>query len=148
MDTLTTAQRSERMARIRSKNTKPELIVRHLVHRLGYRYSLHSSMLPGKPDLVFTPRKKAVFVHGCFWHAHEACKVANLPKSRTAFWLEKFSRNRARDTSNVEKLSENGWAVCTVWECELKNEEKVQATLVRFLGPPKIKRKVKGQHHG
>src|SRR5437899_9244114 len=104
MDTLTVAERSERMARIKSKDTKPELRVRRLVHRLGYRYRLHRKRLPGKPDLVFSSRRKVIFVHGCFWHAHEGCKVANQPKTRGEFWASKFMRNRQQDFVNQASL--------------------------------------------
>ena len=100
MDTLSKAERSERMARIRSKNTKPELQVRRLLHGLGYRFRLHRRDLPGSPDVVFAARRKIVFVHGCFWHGHKNCKVANRPKSRRSFWSAKFKRNRERDAMN------------------------------------------------
>jgi DNA mismatch endonuclease (patch repair protein) len=137
MDTLTKAQRSERMARIRSKDTQPELRVRRLAYTLGYRYRLHRRDLPGCPDLVFPSRRKVVFIHGCFWHSHDGCKVANKPKSRTDFWFAKFERNRARDAKNLRALNSAGWRVFTVWECETKNTELLASRLVRFLGPAK-----------
>src|SRR5258707_10618769 len=108
MDTLTKAQRSERMARIRSKDTKPELAIRHALFGLGYRYRLHRKDLPGSPDLVFPARKKVVFVHGCFWHAHQGCSLANLPKSRTEYWRSKFERNVKRDRANTRALRTMG----------------------------------------
>lgn len=137
MDTLTKAERSERMAKIRSKNTKPELRVRRLVHGLGYRYRLHRRDLPGCPDLVFPSRRKIVFVHGCFWHGHEGCGVANMPKSRRFFWGEKFKRNQARDAKNKKALKMEGWRVLTVWECETKGLTALASRLARFLGPAK-----------
>lgn len=136
MDTLTPRQRSERMARIRSKNTKPELRVRQLLHQIGYRYRIHVSSLPGCPDLVFPSRKKVIFVHGCFWHGHAGCKVANRPKTRTSFWLEKFARNRARDVANRRRLKRLGWVSYTIWECESRNPEQYLAGVTKFLGRP------------
>jgi DNA mismatch endonuclease (patch repair protein) len=137
MDTLTKAERSERMARIKSKDTQPELRVRRLAHALGYHYRLHRQDLPGCPDLVFSSRRKVVFVHGCFWHAHQGCKVANKPRSSTDFWLAKFDRNRARDAKNLQALISSGWSVFTVWECETKHPEPLASRLVRFFGPVK-----------
>jgi DNA mismatch endonuclease, patch repair protein len=135
MDSLTPAQRSERMARIRSKNTQPEVRVRRLVHRLGYRFRLHRNGMPGRPDLVFPARRKVIFVHGCFWHAHEGCNVANLPKSNTEFWREKFARNRERDATNRSALVNDGWDVMILWECEISKPDIVMAALTSFLGP-------------
>jgi DNA mismatch endonuclease, patch repair protein len=135
MDTLTPAERSTRMALIRSKNTKPELEVRKLTHALGYRYSLHKRGLPGKPDLAFPCQKKVIFVHGCFWHSHEGCRVANQPKSRSDFWENKFKRNKARDASNQLSLMKGGWDVCVIWECETKNISDIKDRLRHFLGP-------------
>lgn len=144
MDTLTIAERSERMSRIRSKNTKPELIVRSIAHRLGYRFRLHQKDLAGSPDLVFPAIRKAIFVHGCFWHAHEACKVANRPKSRTPYWDDKFKRNKDRDKRNENSLREAGWDVKTIWECETKSPDIVAKRVKAFLGPRKIKRRRNG----
>lgn len=148
MDTLTIAERSERMARIRSKNTKPELRVRQLVHRLGYRFHLHRRDLAGCPDLVFQSRRKVVFVHGCFWHAHEGCKVSNRPKSRQSFWDSKFKRNRLRDISNSKALRQDGWKVLTVWECETKRDAQLARRLAKFIDPAKAKLAVKGNRNG
>jgi DNA mismatch endonuclease Vsr len=134
MDTLTIAGRSERMTRIRSKNTKPELIVRSIVHSLGYRFRLHRRDLAGSPDLVFPSQKKAVFVHGCFWHAHAGCKVANRPKSRRAYWDQKFQRNKRRDIANEAALKDAGWKVETIWECETKSPDLVAKRVKKFLG--------------
>jgi DNA mismatch endonuclease, patch repair protein len=140
MDTLTEAERSERMSRIRSKDTRPELAVRQALFGLGYRYQLHRKDLPGKPDIVFPSRKKALFVHGCFWHAHEGCKVANLPKSRTEFWQAKFQRNVERDKLNKRALRRMGWSTLTVWECETKRPDRLLRRVTGYLGPagPKV----------
>ncbi|WP_445490634.1 very short patch repair endonuclease [Rhodopseudomonas sp. RCAM05734] len=135
MDTLTVKQRSERMARIKGKDTKPELAVRKALFGRGYRFRLHRKDLPGKPDLVFAGRRKVVFVHGCFWHAHENCKVANLPKSRTEFWQAKFFRNRERDKANEAALRSAGWDVLTLWECEARDQENMLDRLASYLGP-------------
>jgi DNA mismatch endonuclease (patch repair protein) len=134
-DTLSPADRSERMSRVRGRDTKPELVVRRLLHAMGYRYRLHAKELPGKPDIVFRGRKKAIFVHGCFWHRHPdpACKLARLPKTRLDFWLSKLDANRARDIANVERLEAMGWQVLLVWECELRDREQLGNRLRRFI---------------
>lgn len=135
MDTLTPEQRSKQMSLVRYKDTKPELRVRRLLHRAGYRYRLHRKDLPGKPDLVFPSRKKVIFVHGCFWHAHPdpSCKKARLPKSRKEFWTEKFAANRARDERNVNRLKQEGWKTLTVWECELTSDDDILTRAKEFL---------------
>jgi len=127
VDSLTPAQRSERMSRIRGKDSQPELALRHVLHRLGLRYRLHAKELPGKPDLVFPRHKAVVFVHGCFWHRHEGCKIATTPKSNTSFWVEKFEKNVARDNRSAAALTDLGWRVFVVWECDLA-PSKVEAT--------------------
>ncbi|WP_429407693.1 very short patch repair endonuclease [Paraburkholderia sp. MM5482-R1] len=116
MDRLTTEQRSRLMARIRGKDTKPEWIVRRLVHGMGYRYVLHDRRLPGTPDLVFPSRQKIIFIHGCFWHGHD-CARGFKPKTNTAFWTTKIATNKARDVRQCRELRERGWKVLTVWEC-------------------------------
>lgn len=133
MDTLTPEQRSKRMARVRGKDTKPEMRVRRLVHGLGYRYRLHRSDLPGKPDLVFPSRRKVIFVHGCFWHRHPNCALARMPKSRQDFWQPKLDANRERDLANQERLRERGWDVLVVWECMLANTAALKARVSAFL---------------
>lgn len=135
VDTLTTRERSERMARVRGKNTKPEKLVRRLVSELGYRYRLHSPMLPGKPDIVFANQKQVIFVHGCFWHRHSAksCKLARLPKSRQEFWESKLEQNRLRDNRIKKKLDTLGWKSITIWECQLTNLKRVSGRLKSFL---------------
>ena len=136
MDTLTKTERSERMARIRGKDTKPELRLRRLLHGRGYRFRLHRKDLPGTPDLVFPSRKKVIFVHGCFWHAHENCKVANLPKSRRAYWQKKFDTNRRRDQKNIESLKQMGWDVFVAWECQVNHDSMILNDIEKFLGAP------------
>jgi DNA mismatch endonuclease (patch repair protein) len=121
------------MRRIGSRNTGPELLVRKLLCRLGYRYRLHWSKLPGKPDIALTKPKKAVFVHGCFWHQHEGCKHGRLPKSRLDYWAPKLARNRARDNEVGRELVSRGWDVLVIWECELQNQNKLERKLLRFI---------------
>lgn len=133
MDSLTPSQRSERMSRIRGKDTGPELVVRRMTHAMGYRYRLRSKDLPGKPDLVFRGRRCVIFVHGCFWHRHGGCALARLPKSRTDFWREKLEGNARRDDRHIGLLQERGWRALVVWECELKNLDRVADTVRRFL---------------
>ena len=118
MDTLSRRERSERMALIRGTDTKPEMKVRSTAHRLGYRYKLHVSTLPGKPDLVFPKRHKVLFVHGCFWHRHSGCSLARLPKSRLDFWVPKLNANHRRDLKNAAQLRRAGWTVGVIWEYE------------------------------
>jgi len=112
------------MSRIRSKNTKPELIVRKFLHSKGFRYRLHNKNLPGKPDLTLPKYNKVIFVHGCFWHGHENCKYFVVPKTRTEWWLDKIHENKRKDTENILLLKNQRWEVITIWECELKNEKK------------------------
>lgn len=137
MDTLTKEQRSERMSRIRGSDTKPELLVRKALHALGYRYRLHDKKLPGKPDLSFPGRRKVIFVHGCFWHMHEGCLLARMPKSRLDFWRPKFEGNRARDAGKLEQLRVLGWDVMVVWECELRDMDLLLMRLEAFLNENK-----------
>lgn len=113
--------RSALMARIGPRDTRPELLVRSLVHRLGFRFRLHRRDLPGTPDLVFSSRRKVIFVHGCFWHRHAGCKKASSPKTRVEFWQEKFAKNVERDARKELELARRGWDVLTVWECETRD---------------------------
>jgi len=133
MDTLTPEQRSERMGRVRGKDTKPEMIVRRLVHGMGFRYRLHRRNLPGSPDLVFLSRKKAIFVHGCFWHRHPDCKLARIPKSRHDFWVPKLEGNRKRDLRNQEALATLGWDYLVVWECQVRDTVDLKEMIRIFL---------------
>ncbi len=132
-DTLTPEQRSKLMSRIRSRDTVPEMMVRRLVHGMGYRYRLHRRDLPGTPDLVFGPRRKVIFVHGCFWHLHEGCPLARRPKSRREFWGPKLEGNRLRDQRNLSELERLGWDVLVIWECEVKKETSLPQIIQAFL---------------
>lgn len=119
MDVYSKAKRAEIMAKVGGKNTKPELYVRSVLHKAGYRFRLHRKDLPGRPDLVFTKYRLVVFVHGCFWHGHD-CKRAKLPAANRDFWAEKIRRNMARDGESIRTLQAQGWAVRVVWQCELR----------------------------
>jgi len=126
------------MRRIKSKDTKPELIVRRLAHRLGFRYRLHRKDLPGKPDLVFGPKRKAIFVHGCFWHGHDdpACLDGRAPRSNQSYWLPKLTRNKERDFKSIAALEAAGWQVLVIWECETRDAGLLQNRLEDFLKAP------------
>lgn len=132
-DRLTPSERSALMAKVRSKDTKPELTVRKTAHRLGYRFRLHREDLPGTPDLVFPRHKIAVFVHGCFWHRHPSCHRASMPSTNVAKWTEKFERNVLRDVRSKSELEMMGWTVLVIWECEARSEEAVAEHLARCL---------------
>jgi len=136
MDKLTPERRSENMRRIKSKDMKPELAVRRLAHRLGHRFRIHGKDLPGKPDLVFGPKRMVIFVHGCFWHGHElkGCLDARKPKSNTGYWNPKLERNKERDAERIVALEAAGWKVLIIWECETKDLAKVEKRLKKFLG--------------
>ena len=122
------------MARVKSKDTAPERIVRQITFGLGFRYRLHGAKLPGKPDLVFASRRKVIFVHGCFWHRHKGCKLARLPKSRLSFWKPKLEGNKKRDAGNLGELRQLDWKVLLIWECQLRDTARVTAVIKRFLG--------------
>lgn len=136
LDTLTVRERSELMSRIRSRDTKPEMRVRRLVHGLGYRYRLHAKELPGRPDLAFRPRRKVIFVHGCFWHRHEGCSKNRIPKSPETryFWRDKLNGNVRRDRLNEATLRRTGWGVLVIWECETKDLDPLAKRVRAFLG--------------
>ncbi|WP_312016752.1 very short patch repair endonuclease [Bradyrhizobium japonicum] len=133
MDTVSKERRSAVMARIRGRDTKPEMAVRRLVHAMGYRYRLHGRSLPGSPDLVFSARKKVIFVHGCYWHRHQGCRFAYSPKSNVDFWTRKFSLNVSRDRRAETELKRLGWEVLTIWGCEVSDVERLRMRLVDFL---------------
>ena len=116
-------QRSRNMSAIKSKNTKPEIKVRKVLHSMGYRFRLHSKDLPGSPDIVLPKYKTVIFVHGCFWHRHENCRYASTPKTRQEFWNKKFNENINRDKINQENLSSKGWKIIIIWECEIRNKK-------------------------
>jgi DNA mismatch endonuclease (patch repair protein) len=120
------------MQSVRARNTGPEIAVRSLLHKLGYRFRLHRKDLPGTPDIVFPSRKKAVFVHGCFWHGHD-CSKGKLPKSRTDYWGAKITRNRERDSEVDSRMCQIGWTVLTVWQCELRDADALTKKLTEFL---------------
>ena len=130
-DHLTVRERSEVMSRIRGKDTKPEMLVRRLVHGMGYRYRLHAKDLPGQPDLVFRPHRKAIFVHGCFWHRHEGCSRSGIPTTRRDFWRRKLDGNVRRDRRNEASLRKDGWRVLVIWECQTKGDKSRLAEVIR-----------------
>lgn len=136
IDPLSPSERSARMALVRGKNTKPELLVRGLLYSLGYRYRLHWKTIPGRPDVAFPGRKKAIFVHGCFWHQH-GCGHYKMPQTRTEFWGSKLTANRARDEEHIRQLHQLGWDCLTVWECELRDLDSLAERLALFLGSPR-----------
>lgn len=135
MDNLSPQDRSWCMSRIRSRGMKPELAVRSVVHRLGYRFRLHRRDLPGAPDLVLPRHRAVIFVHGCFWHWHEDpdCPIAGLPKSNVVYWGPKLARTRIRDYEHVGSLIAAGWRVLTIWECQLRDAEQIYYSIQTFL---------------
>ncbi len=135
-DKISKERRSENMRRIRSKDMKPEMVVRSLSHRLGYRHRLHNKKLPGKPDLSYPGRKKVIFVHGCYWHQHgdPECKISRRPKSNLEYWGPKLDRNVRRDAENQAKLQELGWGYMVIWECQTGDTEELARRMREFLG--------------
>lgn len=121
------------MRAVRSKDTGPEMVVRRLTHAMGYRYRLHAKKLPGTPDLVFGPRRAAIFVHGCFWHQHDCRRGSRLPKTRRDYWLPKLRRNHERDQKTQAELIEMGWRVLVVWECQLRERRRLRQRISAFL---------------
>lgn len=136
-DNLRPSERARCMSRIRSRHMRPERIVRSIVHRMGYRFRLHGRDLPGAPDLVLPRYHAVIFVHGCFWHWHDAprCPIAGLPKSNLGYWRPKLTRTRLRDDRNATALEKCGWGVLTVWECELRDLDQVMSKVYEFLAP-------------
>lgn len=132
-DTLTRSERSERMRRIKSRDTRPELQLRRLVWALGHRYRKSQRTLIGKPDVAFIGRKRAIFLHGCFWHRHDCRSGKRAPKTRIGFWSKKFNENTQRDARVMRELETTGWKAMVVWECELRDQGKVERRLRRFL---------------
>ncbi|MFQ5535190.1 MAG: very short patch repair endonuclease [Sphingomonadales bacterium] len=134
-DTVSPERRSEIMSHIRDKGMKPEMIVRRLTHAMGYRHRLHRKDLPGKPDLVFPSRRKAIFVHGCFWHQHDdpACKITRLPQSNRDYWVPKLQRNKERDAEHQANLRGMGWNVLIIWECEVRAGDNLADRIRHFL---------------
>ena len=145
-DYLTPKQRSALMSRVRSRNTSVELQVRRLVRKMRLSYRLHRKDLPGRPDLVFDRKKKVIFVHGCFWHGHHCAAGKNRPRTKQTYWEPKLRRNVERDSENQIQLKKMGWRFLVIWECELKNEDKVRKRMTKYL---KLKSKIasrKGNH--
>ncbi|HZO91042.1 MAG TPA: very short patch repair endonuclease [Chthonomonadaceae bacterium] len=134
MDVFKPEKRSAIMRAVKDKNTKPEMLVRRLLHRAGYRYRLYNAALPGKPDLIFPSRRKVIFVHGCFWHQHPGCRHADRPTSNNEYWQAKLNRNIARDEKTLHALRERGWDALVVWECQLRDQAKLLEELRAFLG--------------
>jgi DNA mismatch endonuclease (patch repair protein) len=132
MDRLTPQHRSWLMSQVKGRNTTPELAVRRMLYAEGYRYRLHRSDLPGKPDIVFGPKRKIVFVNGCFWHGH-GCSKGRLPKTNQSFWTAKILANRARDRRNSERLRLSGWKILVIWQCQLKNPLALRKRIIDFL---------------
>ena len=132
-DNLTPEKRSWNMGLIRSRDTKPERLVRHILHSHGYRFRLHRKDLPGKPDIILPRYNTAIFVNGCFWHQHQGCKRSNIPKSNLNYWINKLSRNVQRDKENKRMLKKAGWKILIIWECECKAPDKLVAKLVKQL---------------
>jgi len=134
-DRLSIERRSENMRRIRSKNTKPEVLLRSALHKKGYRFRIHVSDLPGKPDIVFSSKKKVIFVHGCFWHMHSKpdCVDARIPNSSLEYWIPKLNRTQKRDKEQIEQLLQKGWKVLVIWECELERIDDMMENVVKFL---------------
>lgn len=132
MDTRNREQRRRIMQSVKSKDTRPELVVRSLLHRMGYRFRLHRKDLPGKPDIVLPGRGRAIFVHGCFWHSH-GCNKGRPPKSRTEYWLPKLNANVERDKKKIEQLQQLGWKTLVVWQCQTKDRDVLAALLKDFV---------------
>ncbi len=135
MDKISAEKRSENMRKIRSWDTKPELQVRRLVYRLGYRYRTRGYKLPGKPDMIFPGRKKVIMIHGCFWHQHDdlQCKYVHVPDSRKEYWLPKLNRNKERDKTTIQELHDLGWDTLIIWECQLENMDSIGNIVQEFL---------------
>ncbi len=121
------------MQAVKSQNTAPELIVRSVVHRMGYRFRLHRKDLPGKPDLTFPVKQKVIFVHGCFWHGHHCARGARTPKANREYWVKKIARNKMRDQKNLARLTGTGWSSLSIWECELRDKRVLKAQIRKFL---------------
>lgn len=132
-DQFTPQKRSWIMSRVRGKNTKPEIIIRSLIHRLGYRFRLHRRDLPAVPDIVFPSRMKAIFVHGCFWHSHPCSRGSRMPQANKEYWQNKIARNKTRDARNLRTLKKSGWDVLVIWECQLKDEKNLVKRIINFL---------------
>jgi len=133
VDKIRPEKRSRNMAQVKGKNTKPEILVRSLLHKMGYRFRLYVKRLPGKPDIVLPRYKAVIFVHGCFWHGHDGCKRATIPATRTELWMAKIAGNRERDQHNIAILEGLGYRCLTIWQCEMKDTEALKQRLHTFL---------------
>ena len=131
-DIYSPKKRSEVMSCVRATGTKPELVVRQLAHRMGYRFRLHHRRMPGRPDIVFPRHRKVIFVHGCFWHGHQGCSKATIPITNREFWIRKLTRNRERDQENLNSLHQSGWKTLVVWECETQDKRRLSSQIRRF----------------
>jgi len=132
-DVFSREKRSDIMSRVKNRDTKPELIVRSTLHKMGYRFRLHRRDLPGNPDIVLPKHKKVIFVHGCFWHGHKGCPRSSRPSSNKKFWNEKIDKNIKRDKNVRKELKRSGWDIMVIWQCEIKDSEKLQRKLTKFL---------------
>ncbi len=133
MDVFSKRTRSRIMSHISGKNTKPEILVRSLLHRMGYRFRIHKKDLPGRPDICLPKHKKVIFVHGCFWHGHENCSRSKRPTTNVEFWNKKIDGNIERDKENIKKLRRLGWQTLMIWTCEIKNQEELKNKLISFI---------------
>ena len=133
IDPLTPEQRKKTMQHVKDKDTGPEMTIRRLVHKMGYRYGLHRKDLPGKPDMVFTSRKKIIFIHGCFWHGHNCKSGRKKPRTNENYWVSKIEKNKKRDVINRKKLKEMGWNILVIWECEINDILKIKNKIEQFL---------------
>ena len=134
-DIMTSEQRSERMSRVRNKDSKPEMRVRSLLHCLGFRFRLHVTSLPAKPDIVLRRHAKVILMHGCYWHRHGVCRPLSIPENNSDFWRKKFAENVKRDRRNIRQLKKLGWGVLVIWECQTTDAEKLEAIVLKFLNP-------------
>ena len=140
MNRVDARTRSALMSRVRQRNSKPELLVRSLIHNAGYRFRLHRKGLPGTPDIVFPSRSKVVFVHGCFWHGHSCKRGDRIPRTNTDYWQNKIAKNKIRDEAVARTLTTKGWGALTIWECEIKDDKKISLKIFNFLDGPSLSR--------
>lgn len=140
MDVFSKGKRSQIMSRISGKDTKPEIVVRSLLHRMGYRFRLHKQSMPGRPDIILPKHKKVIFVHGCFWHGHKDCPRSKRPSTNVEFWNKKIDGNIERDKKNIKSLENLGWETLILWTCEIKNQDVLKHKLISFMDTRKLNR--------
>ena len=140
MDVFSRRKRSQIMSRISGKNTKPEILVRSILHRMGYRFRVHKKDLPGKPDITLPKHKKVIFVHGCFWHGHKNCPRSKRPGTNIEFWNKKIDGNIERDKKNIQSLESLGWKTLVLWTCEIKNQDVLMHKLISFMETNSVNR--------